>query len=211
MMGKTVAICDTEPVVIDGIRAVLSSSPDLRFAGAEGTVSSGEELVSRLNPAVVLIDKAFGMHAVVDWVSRMAASGRTAAVVWGAPIHGAEALRLMQAGARGVIRKTAAVQSLMECLRAVAAGRTWMEPSMLHDPEAAVRRNRSQLTSREQQVLELVERGLKNRDIAQQLGICPGTVKIHLRHIFEKTGIHGRYGLALNGLKEKGLLSLQTN
>ena len=58
------------------------------------------------------------------------------------------------------------------------------------------------------QVRELVERGLKNKDIGVALGIRPGTVKIHLKHIFEKTGIHGRYGVAISGLKEKGLLAL---
>jgi two-component system nitrate/nitrite response regulator NarL len=50
-----------------------------------------------------------------------------------------------------------------------------------------------------------VERGLKNKEIGESLGIQTGTVKIHLKHIFEKTGIRGRYGLALNGLKQKGL------
>ena len=55
--------------------------------------------------------------------------------------------------------------------------------------------------------MELVERGLKNKDIASALGIRIGTVKIHLKHIFEKTDIRGRYGLALSGLKEKGLLT----
>jgi DNA-binding CsgD family transcriptional regulator len=49
---------------------------------------------------------------------------------------------------------------------------------------------------------------MKNKDIGARMGIRPGTVKIHLKHIFEKTGIHGRYGLALNGLKERGLLSM---
>ena len=53
---------------------------------------------------------------------------------------------------------------------------------------------------------ELVEHGLKNKEIGDKLGIRTGTVKIHLKHIFEKTGIRGRYGLALSGLKEKGLL-----
>jgi DNA-binding NarL/FixJ family response regulator len=60
------------------------------------------------------------------------------------------------------------------------------------------------LTAREQQVLELVEQGCKNKEIAGELGIRPGTVKIHLKHIFEKTGIRGRYGLALNGWRDKG-------
>jgi hypothetical protein len=49
---------------------------------------------------------------------------------------------------------------------------------------------------------------MKNKEIGEKLGIRTGTVKIHLKHIFEKTGIRGRYGsgLALSGLKEKGLL-----
>jgi DNA-binding NarL/FixJ family response regulator len=64
------------------------------------------------------------------------------------------------------------------------------------------------LTAREQQVLELVEHGMKNREIAKELGIRPGTVKIHLKHIFEKTGVRGRYGLALTGLKEKGVFEM---
>ena len=59
-------------------------------------------------------------------------------------------------------------------------------------------------------MVELVEQGLKNKDIGLNMGIRPGTVKIHLKHIFEKTGIRGRYGLALSGLREKGLLSYPT-
>lgn len=56
--------------------------------------------------------------------------------------------------------------------------------------------------------MELVEQGLKNREIARELGIRPGTVKIHLKHIFEKTGVRGRYGLALTGLRQKGVLNV---
>ena len=70
------------------------------------------------------------------------------------------------------------------------------------------RYSRSELTPREQQVMELVEQGLKNKEIARELGIRPGTVKIHLKHIFEKTGVRGRYGLALSVMKEKGLIEL---
>jgi DNA-binding NarL/FixJ family response regulator len=53
--------------------------------------------------------------------------------------------------------------------------------------------------------MHLVEQGFKNREIAQELGIRPGTVKIHVKHIFEKMGVNGRYGLALNGLKDRVL------
>ena len=67
---------------------------------------------------------------------------------------------------------------------------------------------RMSLAKAKAHISELVEKGLKNKDIAHNLGIQTGTVKIHLKHIFEKTGVRGRYGLALSGLKEKGYLSL---
>ena len=127
----------------------------------------------------------------------------TAAVVWGSPITETEALRYLQAGANGVVRKTAGVDDLLACVRAVLGGATWMAFGLL--PEIVVRNERSTLTARERQVIELVERGLKNKEIGESLGIQTGTVKIHLKHIFEKTGIRGRYGLALNGLKQRGL------
>ena len=82
-----------------------------------------------------------------------------------------------------------------------------MEDSVFRDSLRADHYPRSELTSREQQVLELVEQGFKNKEIANELGIRPGTVKIHLKHIFEKTGIRGRYGLALSGLKDRGLVT----
>jgi two-component system nitrate/nitrite response regulator NarL len=84
-----------------------------------------------------------------------------------------------------------------------------MDDMMFRGPE---RRNHlhSNLTAREAQVVELVEQGLKNKEIARSLGIRPGTVKIHLRHIFEKTGVRGRYGLALSGLQDKSILPITT-
>jgi DNA-binding NarL/FixJ family response regulator len=90
----------------------------------------------------------------------------------------------------------------------VAAGQTWMEDSILQDQERPGGVAKSRLTAREQEIAELVEKGLKNREIARTLGIQTGTVKIHLKHIFEKTGCRGRYGLALNGLREKGYIPL---
>jgi len=87
----------------------------------------------------------------------------------------------------------------------VASGGTWMEGKLVAGAALPGRLGRSTLTARELQVMELIERGYKNKDIALALGIQTGTVKIHLKHIFERTGIHGRYGLAISGLRAKGL------
>lgn len=207
--SKSVAICDTEPVAIEGLRALLNQCPDLRLAASDTSLLGGMEIVRQHSPAIMLLDKGFGIHAIMDCLKRLRASGHiVATIVWGVQLNEAEALRMLQCGALGVVRKTAPTGSVLECLRAVAAGNTWMEESVLQEPEHNARGTRSNLTSRELQVVDLVEQGMRNRDIAAQLGIQPGTVKIHLKHIFEKTGIRGRYGLALSGLREKGLLSM---
>ncbi len=208
---KTVMLCESQPLTSEGIRHVLSSSAELRVAGCATNLAAASDMIRQQLPAVVLIDKAFGMAPIMEWLNKLRSDGfRVAAVVWGVSISEAEALRVVQAGAQGVIRKTAEPAMLVECLERVASGKTWMEQALLQELAPSHRNPRSNLTPREHQVVELVEQGMKNKEIAQQMGIRPGTVKIHLKHIFEKTGVRGRYGLALSGLKEKGFLQYPT-
>jgi DNA-binding NarL/FixJ family response regulator len=162
-------------------------------------------LLQRTQPSVLILEKAFGIQPVLELLRELRRSrAGTAAIVWSGAFSTAETLRLIQAG--GVVRKTAPLEVLLHCVRTVISGNTWMDKELVapggqngQDGNA-----RSPLTARELQVTELVERGLKNKDIGDALGIRTGTVKIHLKHIFEKTGIRGRYGLALLGLREKG-------
>jgi DNA-binding NarL/FixJ family response regulator len=205
--AKPVLVCDTQPVAIEGVRGLLSRCEDLRFAGAVSSLEAAFELMRALNPVAVVIDKSLGTVAIAEWLRRLAASGvNCAPVIWGVGINESEALRLLQAGARGVLRRTSEPELLVTCLRSVASGNTWLEDGIFGDTERLNNPRRSQLTPREHEVAEQVEKGLRNRDIARNLGIQTGTVKIHLKHIFEKTGVRGRYGLALNGLREKGTL-----
>jgi two-component system nitrate/nitrite response regulator NarL len=206
-LKKTVVVCDTQPVAIEGLRALLAQHQELAVAGEANSLMAGMELVRNLAPTLLVVDKSFGLQPVIDWVANARSNGRhVAVIVWGHSVNEAEALRMVQAGAQGVIRKTAPLHSLLDCLKSVAAGNTWMDDVMFQNAEKLTGSGRSNLTMREQQVAELVEQGLKNKEIARSLGICPGTVKIHLKHIFEKTGVRGRYGLALSGLKERGYL-----
>jgi two-component system, NarL family, nitrate/nitrite response regulator NarL len=206
---KTVVVCDTQPITAEGLRTLLTAAGDLEFLASLNSLEAATQLVTARPPDVVIVDKGFGMRIVLDWIHDLKmADAAPAVVVWGVSMTEAEALRLLQAGAKGIVRKTADVESILSCIRTVASGRSWMEDCVLRDSARQERYPRSELTPREHQVLEMVEQGFKNKEIALELGIRPGTVKIHLKHIFEKTGVRGRYGLAISGLKERGLVSM---
>jgi two-component system nitrate/nitrite response regulator NarL len=206
---KTVAVCDTQPITAQGLRNLLATSEDLELVEAMNSLDAAGAYVRANAPDIVVVDKGFGMRAVLDWIHDLKLTDAAPAItVWGVSMTEAEALRLLQAGARGIVRKTSDLASLLTCLRTVAGGRSWMEDCVFRDSARQNGYPRSELTAREHQVLELVEQGFKNKEIALELGIRPGTVKIHLKHIFEKTGVRGRYGLAINGLKDKGIVSI---
>jgi DNA-binding NarL/FixJ family response regulator len=193
---------------MEGLRNLMESIDGPRVVAVETKVEDAVTAVRVLQPSILVVDKAYGVPTVMDWL-RLLSSGEktTAVIVWGALMSESEALRFLQAGAAGVVRKTSPLAELAGCIQAVAAGGTWLENEVVTDPRLPLRTGRSALTPRELQVSELVERGFKNKEIGQTLGIRTGTVKIHLKHIFEKTGIRGRYGLAISGLKHKGLLA----
>lgn len=206
---KSVVVCDTQPITAEGLRTLLATSGDLEFLASLNSLEAATQLVMARPPDIVIVDKAFGMRIVLDWIHDLKRTGSTSAIIiWGVSMTEAEALRLLQSGAKGIVRKTADLDSVLSCLRTVASGQSWMEDSVFRDAARPQRYPRSELTPREHQVLEMVEQGFKNKEIALELGIRPGTVKIHLKHIFEKTGVRGRYGLAISGLKERGLLSM---
>lgn len=203
----SVVICDTEPVAIEGLRSLLAGTESLRVVAAESLLPAGLDAVRELCPAILILDKNFGFAAVSGWLAEARASPPVATIVWGSTFSEAEALRYLQAGATGVLRKTATLGALLECLQTVQRGNTWVGGDMVREPSQPAANGHSPLTCREREVVEMVEKGMRNKDIGEALGIRTGTVKIHLKHIFQKTGIRGRYGLALSGLKEKGLIA----
>jgi len=206
---KTVSVCETQPISSEGLRSLVEKNPELKFGWAAESLTEAARMAESDPPAMLVMDKGFGVQTVLAWIHQVREAGVSSEVaMWGVTISEAEALRLLQNGVRGILRKTAPPHAVLACLRAVADGTSWIEESLFQDQPRRERHPRSELTPREQQVLDLVEQGLKNKEIGRQLGIRPGTVKIHLKHIFEKTGVRGRYGLALSGLKDKGLIEL---
>src|ERR1043166_1861350 len=113
----TVAICDTEPIAIEGLRRLFESVDGLNVVAADNSIAASIEAVRDLDPSLLMIDKSFGMQPVIDLLGRLRESDCcTHAVVWSAAQSGIDALRLIQAGATGVIRKTAPLKTLLRCL-----------------------------------------------------------------------------------------------
>src|SRR5579863_3930246 len=157
---KTVVVCDTQPISAEGLRTLLTAAGDLEFLASLNSLEAATQLVTARPPDVVIVDKAFGMRIVLDWIHDLKlADAAPAVTVWGVSMTEAEALRLLQAGAKGIVRKTADVESIVSCIRTVASGRSWMEDCVLRDSARQERYPRSELTPREHQVLEMVEQG----------------------------------------------------
>lgn len=183
----------------EGARTCLQATGEFESGWIATSLTAGILKIQRETPDVVLVDKAFGVAAVMrvlEAARRTQSGPRT--IVWGGAVNETEALQFLQGGARGILRRSVDGDGLLTCVRSVAEGSRWLEDCVFRDPAAGDRGRQFELTTREQQVLQLVQSGLKNREIATSLGIRPGTVKIHLKHIFEKTGVRGRYSLALD-------------
>lgn len=197
--------CESQPMVISGLERVCDRSEDLYLCGSAPNWLAARGALISLQPRVVVMDNASGYRQSAQFLAELSVLvPRAVAVLWVNDLGETELIRALQAGARGVIRRVQPVDLFCECIREVSASRIWIEPELSGVWEAHSRRGHPALTPRERGVVELVAQGLKNREIAGVLGITPGTVKVHLMHIFEKTAARDRYELALQAARLLG-------
>ena len=178
-LSKTVVVCDTQPVTAEGLRKLVSESPDLQFLEPLDSLPAAMKLVHASPLTWWWWTRVSAWAAVLDWIHELKLTGATpAVVVWGVSMTEAEALRLLQAGARGIIRKTADLQSLMSCLRSVAGGQTWMEESVFRESSRqSDGYPRSDLTAREQQVSSWWSRASRTRRSRSNWAFVPAPSK----------------------------------
>ena len=203
----TVCACETQPIVIEGLRRSLEGVDDLQLVGTANSPEKLVQIVDEHAPRVCLLDKAFGTKAVFQLISDLKMRDEPCEpILWAAEVSEVESFRALQVGARGILKKTLPVQVIVDCLRTVAKGNIWIESSVSNQFVGFInRRSTPRLTPREEEILTLVMRGMKNKQIADSLSITTGTVKVHLMHIFEKTGVKDRFELAMYGRKIRGL------
>jgi len=202
---QTVLFCDSQRAADGKIEALLEGGEKLRPVSSTGSLAIALDLIRTSSPAAVVIDKSFGIPAIIDTLHRLRASGSTVAVVvWGPDLKESESRRLLQAGARGILRRGPGLQNLAACLRSVTSGAVWVEEGILDESQQKDKARHLELTPREKEIAALVRKGYRAAEIARTLGIQRSTVTIHLRHIFEKTGLRGRFRLALSEPREQG-------
>src|SRR5438093_817464 len=111
-------------------------------------------------------------------------------------------VRCARAGARAVVFKRFAVETLMDALRAVTAGDVWLPPALQRELTAPMSEPATKaLTPREREIVRLVALGFHNPEIAEQLSIGEVTVKTHINNVFHKLKIRDRVGLTLYALR----------
>lgn len=205
MPSISVFACEAQPVAIEGLRKVLSDCDDLVLAGTVSKITDALDAISSLRPNVALVDLSAGLAPAIRLVTGLKnASVPAHVILWVVDLPEMEAFRALQMGVRGILRKTLPAAKLIECLREVGSGKIWMDDSE-HVAQFIQRKEASRLTPREKEVVRLICRGMKNKQIAENLHITAGTVKVHLMHIFEKTGLKDRLALAVHGRELVGV------
>ena len=201
-----VIACETQPIVVEGLHKSLGEAPDLKFVSSVADPTELLDQVAEHTPKVCLLDKALGTSTVFQLISDLKArTPDTEPVLWAAEVSEVESFRALQVGARGILKKTLPVHAILDCIRTVAKGNIWIESSISNQFVGFInRRSTPRLTPREDEILSLVMRGMKNKQIADSLEITTGTVKVHLMHVFEKTGVKDRFELAMYGRKLRG-------
>jgi DNA-binding NarL/FixJ family response regulator len=208
-MAIRLVIADDHPLILGGLDQLLSMENDFAVVAR---CRNGEEALAairRESPDVVIADLSMPGLTGLDVIRE---SAPTKVILLTARIQPAEVLEAMRLGVAGVILKESAATQILDCLRSVLAGQQWIDPIVSRQTlegvsrrQATTARLASALTPRELEVVRMVARGLSNKEIAETLAITPGTVKAHLRSIFEKLDVTSRGRLSVLA-RENGVL-----
>jgi DNA-binding NarL/FixJ family response regulator len=190
-----VLLVDDHPLVREGIAARLASETGIEVVGEAGDAATALECVAALRPTIVLTD--IGMKGVngIELTRRLLTQDPALRVLVLSMYDSADyAQQAMAAGASGYVLKDSPSVELVAGLRCVAAGGTYLSPTMaqrLFRPAPA----RTQLSDREQQILALLAQGQSSKQIARTLDIGVRTVETHRQAIRRKLDLAGQADL----------------
>lgn len=208
-----IVIADDHAVLRESLGALLETQADFQVIGKAANGDDALELLRREDPDVLVLDLFMPGTDGFEVLRVLERAGmRVASVVLTASESHPDYVQVVRLGARGLVLKGDSPEKLFAAIRSVANGELAFSDEVAHSvltamsQETQVERatNLHRLSERERQIAYLVAKGMKNRDIAQQLSISENTVKRHLQSIFSKTGAKDRLELAVLALSEVG-------
>jgi len=215
-MPIRILLADDHTVVRDGLRALLEKQPDMTVVAEASDGRDSIRLAEEQSPDVVVMDIGMPSLNGIEATRRiLAANPRTAVVMLSMHQDESYVLRSLKAGAKGYLLKDSLRGDVIDAIRAVAQGRSFLTRKVrLMLQEDYVRQMESRglddsydlLTDREREVLHMVAEGKSNKEVAGLLNISPTTVETHRAHILQKLGIHSVPELILYAVR-KGIVS----
>jgi len=210
---RRVVIVDDHTLFREGLRSILGMEDDFEVIADVESAEDIVELMWETKPDVLLLDIRMPQGSGLDAVPAVVRiSPNTSVLVLTACDEMEEHVRAFRLGARGVVLKDSARQTLVQAIRSVCRGETWMDPRMRGVLVAELARTGSDsdgltinrddgLTDRELEIVRLVAAGRKNKEVAEILAISERTVRTNLTSVFQKVGVRDRIGLVMYALR----------
>jgi DNA-binding NarL/FixJ family response regulator len=201
-----VIVADTQAIFRAGLRKIFALEDDIRVVGQAETLAQAQAAVKKFSSDVVIFEAALAPNPV-DAIAELLRQNPEVRFVVVTP--GADedlTLELFRRGVHGIVPREVEPELLVECLRKVAAGETWLDPQAIrwvlnayrnqHNRPAGAR-PKVQLTPKESLIVSCVTQGMKNKEIALRVGTTEQVVKNYLRKVYDKLGVADRLELAL--------------
>lgn len=196
-----ILLADDHPMICTAIEALLLGTP-FEIVGVAATGEQALREAKRLKPDILLLDLQMPGGTGMDVVREIRAGGEKMRIVLlTAAIDDSSLVEAGALGVQGMVLKNSDPAYLLECLDRVRRGGRWVDPELKERAtglaDSLTGGGRASLAPRERELIACVRKGLRNREIADALGVTEGTVKAYLHAVFEKLGVTSRTELAI--------------
>ena len=197
-------IADDHLLFRQGLISLLRLQDDLRLVGEVESVGELPRVVAETGCDILLLDLQMERSSM-DEIANL--SRLTKVIVLTANESTEMGKRALRLGAKGIVQKRFAIETLLNAIHTVADGFVWMPPALQAELAEQDSGSSQRLTAREAEIVRCVANGMRNSEVARQLEITESTVKTHLNNIFQKLDIRDRHGLMHYAIRT-GLVSL---